>query len=274
MPSRQAMALAVERLAKYVVALERAMRVPGADSGNSIDTPALGVLLALQIFGPLRPSTLAELLTLRSGTTSKRIERLERGSMVARRLGAVSGDRRGVLVEIQEPGRREIERIELTAIELGPELLDALAPLVVEPRDTDAGSAGPSVLAALFRFVSLIDQTVERAIRGNDLLHPSDPRPLLLLADLDRNGPRSPGSIVGLIDRSRSASHRLVTQMTAQHLVAATTPTASRRRPMVGIAPDGRLALDAVIDGLSEDLPELQPAIAELVGSLHLARRC
>jgi hypothetical protein len=43
---------------------------------------------------------------------------------------------------------------------------------------------------------------------------------------------------------------------------------------MVGIAPDGRLALDAVIDGLSEDLPELQPAVAELVGSLHLARRC
>jgi DNA-binding MarR family transcriptional regulator len=274
-PFRRDLSLAVEELARYVVALERAMGDPRQPGGGVVDTPGLGVLLALQIFGPLRPSTLAELLAMRSGTTSKRIERLERASFVARKVGVVPEDRRGVIVEIQEGGRLEIDRIERVALAMGVDLLRALQPLTVERpaiATAPAEPQAPPVLTALFRFVSLIDHTVIRAVGDHDLLHPSDPRPLLLLADLDRNGPRPPGSIPALLDRSRSATHRMVSQLAAESLIATTTPTAAQPRPLTCIAPNGHRALQSVLTALDEDLPSLQPAIGDLTGSLTSSR--
>lgn len=258
---------AVEQLARYVVLLERVIAPPSPQAGGVTDTPGLGLLLALEIFGPLRPSTLAALGNMRSGTTSKRIERLERASLVTRRLGAVPGDRRGVMVEIADAGRTELARIERAALETGGELLAALQPLTLASTDPVATPADPQdhpVLAALFRFVSLIDHTVIRSIGDDDLLHPTDPRPLLLLVDLERHGPRTASSIPGLLDRSRSATHRLVGRMTAARLIGPTEPVAGSTSALKGITPSGRRALQAVIDALREDLPSLQPAIGEL----------
>ncbi len=67
-------AAAIEQLALYVVALERAIASPSRPDSGVTDTPGLGVLMALELFGPMRPKTLAELLNMHSGTTSKRIE--------------------------------------------------------------------------------------------------------------------------------------------------------------------------------------------------------
>jgi DNA-binding MarR family transcriptional regulator len=265
---------AVEQLARYVVLLERAIAPPSPQARGVTDTPGLGVLLALEIFGPLRPSTVAELGNMRSGTTSKRIERLERASLVTRRLGAVPGDRRGVVVEITDAGRTELARIERVALETGAELLAALQPLTLAPTDSAAASGDPPgypVLAALFRFVSLIDHTVLRAVGDHDLLHPTDPRPLLLLVDLERHGPRAAGSMPGLLDRSRSATHRLVGRMTDERLVEATEPLAGSPRGLTAITESGRGVLRSVVDALGEDLPSLQPAIGELTRALTTA---
>lgn len=264
-------AAAVEQLALYVVALERAIASSSRPDGGVTDTPGLGVLMALEIFGPLRPRTLAELLNMRSGTASKRIERLVRASLVDRRRSVVPGDRRGVVVEIRDAGRLELSRIERVTLAMGGGLLRALQPLRLPQPATPAASADPErypALGALFRFVSLIDQSIIRAVGDHDLLHPADPRSLLLLVDLDRNGPRPAGSVPGLVDRSRSATSRLLSQMTAASLIDTTPPTAGAPGGLTCISADGQRALQSVIVALSEDLVSLQPAIGDLVRAL------
>jgi DNA-binding MarR family transcriptional regulator len=265
------LAAAFEQLVLYVVALERAIASPSQPDGGVTDTPGLGLLIALEVRGPLRPSTLAELSHMRSGTTSKRIERLVRASLVERRLGVVPGDRRGAVVEIRDAGRLELARVERVTLEMGAGLLRALELLILPQPAAPAASADPGrypALHALFRFVSLVDQSVIRAVGDHDLLHPSEPRPLLLLVDLDRNGPRPAGSIPGLLDRSRSATSRLLRQMTAANLIDTTPPTAAEPRGLICISADGRRAVQSVIAALSEDLLSLQPAIGDLVGAL------
>jgi DNA-binding MarR family transcriptional regulator len=116
--------------------------------------------------------------------------------------------------------------------------------------------------------VSLLDHSVLRAVGRYEVLHPSDPRPLLVLADLERNGPCTPGSIPALVDRSRSATHRLVRRMSAAGLVTNAAPRAVGRGPMVGITREGSAAFGSVLDALAEDLPALQPAIAAMARSL------
>jgi DNA-binding MarR family transcriptional regulator len=264
-------AAAVEQLTLYVVALERAIASPSRPDGGVTDTPGLGVLMALELFGPLRPRTLAELLNMRSGTTSKRIERLVRASFVDRRRSVIPGDRRSVVVEIRDAGRLELARIERLTLAMGAGLLRALQLLRHTQPATPAASADPEgypALGALFRFVSLVDQSVIRAVGDHDLLHPSDPRPLLLLVDLDRNGPRPAGSVPGLVDRSRSATSRLLSQMTAASLIDTTPPTAGAPGGLTCISADGQRALQSVIVALSEDLVSLQPAIGDLVRAL------
>lgn len=274
---REELTRAIEELARYVVALEAGIGSSGGSaSGAVIDTPALGVLLALDLFGSLRPSALAQLLAMHSGTTTKRIDRLERAGLVSRATRPVPGDRRGVVVEITDAGRHEIARVEEVAVTMGDELRLALRPLMAATAETGAGPAlvgTAPVLAGLLRFVSLLDQSAIRGIGAHHVLHPSDPRPLLLLADLDRNGPRPPGSLPALIDRSRTATHRLVRRMADDGLVATAAVPGPGSRALVRVSPRGRRVLGAVLTALDDDMADIGPALAELVAALDASVR-
>jgi DNA-binding MarR family transcriptional regulator len=66
------------------------------------------LLLALDNDGPLRPTAVQELTGLSSGGVTKLVERLEAKGLVARKTGAIDGDRRGVLVELTRRGRNTV----------------------------------------------------------------------------------------------------------------------------------------------------------------------
>lgn len=66
------------------------------------------LLFALDNDGPLRPTAVQELTGLSSGGVTKLVERLEAKGLVARKTGAIDGDRRGVLVELTRRGRNTV----------------------------------------------------------------------------------------------------------------------------------------------------------------------
>jgi DNA-binding MarR family transcriptional regulator len=69
---------------------------------------AATLLFALDNDGPLRPTVVQELTGLSSGGVTKLVERLEQRGLVARKTGAIEGDRRGVLVELTRRGRNAV----------------------------------------------------------------------------------------------------------------------------------------------------------------------
>lgn len=69
---------------------------------------AATLLFALDNDGPLRPTVIQELTGLSSGGVTKLVERLEQKGLVARKTGAIDGDRRGVLVELTRRGRNAV----------------------------------------------------------------------------------------------------------------------------------------------------------------------
>lgn len=87
-------------------AAERAVR----DADVATDLSAT-LLFALDNDGPLRPTLIQELTGLSSGGVTKLVERLEQKGLVARKTGAIDGDRRGVLVELTRRGRSSVRSI-------------------------------------------------------------------------------------------------------------------------------------------------------------------
>lgn len=66
------------------------------------------LLFALDDQGAMRPTAIQELTGLSSGGVTKLVERLEQKGLVARKTGAIDGDRRGVLVELTRRGRNAV----------------------------------------------------------------------------------------------------------------------------------------------------------------------
>jgi hypothetical protein len=64
-----------------------------------------------------------------------------------------------------------------------------------------------------FRFVALADASTLDVVADIEVLHPSDPRGILLLTNLDLEGSTTLSEIAVLIHRSRSTANELVSQM-------------------------------------------------------------
>lgn len=94
-------------LARLNLALSTAAARAAKDPDLASIQPIL-VLFALDMDGPMRPTGIQELTGLSSGGVTKLVERLEQKGLVSRKAGAVSDDRRGVLVELTRRGRNTV----------------------------------------------------------------------------------------------------------------------------------------------------------------------
>ncbi len=94
-------------MARLNLALSTAAARAAKDPDVAGSQPVL-VLFALDMDGPMRPTGIQELTGLSSGGVTKLVERLEEKGLVARKTGAVSDDRRGVLVELTRRGRSTV----------------------------------------------------------------------------------------------------------------------------------------------------------------------
>jgi DNA-binding MarR family transcriptional regulator len=280
----------LNELCRLVIRLEGRMAegLPAADGTIVLDTPAVGVLMGLQMFGALRPAALAAVLAMSSGGTTKRIDRLEARGLVSRRLGAVPDDRRAVLIEITDVGRGGLAAFERLVVSEAPGWVDALAPLTTaggsagaatSPATTleDGAPATPPATTALFHLVGAIDQAVIEAVGDLELLHPSDPRPLLLLSELDLAGPLRVGEAATLIGRSRVSTNALLADLIAMGLLRRGPGAGGRagrgdhRNVLATITPKGRGALRRVCDSLEAWAPMLRPLADAFVGAVDPA---
>jgi DNA-binding MarR family transcriptional regulator len=94
-------------LAEFGDEVGRAMESGGGHPDLIANTPIL-VLASIDLHGPQRPSALQAVTGMSSGGLSKLLDRMEEMGVVRRHPGGVSGDRRGVLVELTGQGREQL----------------------------------------------------------------------------------------------------------------------------------------------------------------------
>lgn len=276
--------LVLNRLCHLVVAMERDMARARDAAGRALDLPMLGVLVSTDLLGPLRPGGIAEAIGMSSGGTTKLVDRLERAGYVTRSHGMVEHDRRAVVVTITDRGRDAVQTFERVVVGLAPalvEALDALLGQVDEPggeaprpasSDAAATPAGP-VLAQMLRFVAMADAPLWAAAGDVVVLQPSDPRGLLVLAELDLRGPLRVGEVQELVDRSRGSTSALIAELSARGFVAREQDPADGRTARVRLTSKGRAAIRRMAAGLADELDALRPAMVDLARELRSASR-
>jgi DNA-binding MarR family transcriptional regulator len=107
-PSNHAAARLLLLMAEFGDTVGRAMTARGGHPDLVSNTPIL-VLASIELHGPQRPGSLQEVTGLSSGGLSKLLDRMEGLGVVRRDRGAVSGDRRGVLVGLTDRGREQLQ---------------------------------------------------------------------------------------------------------------------------------------------------------------------
>jgi DNA-binding MarR family transcriptional regulator len=279
----------LNRLCHLMVALERAIGDAPDDAGRrlGLDMPGLAVLVSLDLFGELRPSSVAELLGGTSSMVTKVLGRLERAGYVDRRLGCFPDDRRAVAVRVSDGGRKAIGVCDRELAALSVDLLAAMAAVNFGAQANRQGvasdeplpgerppSTGPG-LAEFLRFVVEIDKPILATVGQLDSLHPADPRGLLVLSELDLHGPIRVGALPRLIDRSRNASERVVQHLEADGLVERVPGNVpgDRRAVVVEVTAVGRAVVRGVVAAIAAHLPELRPSMAALALALSGERQ-
>jgi DNA-binding MarR family transcriptional regulator len=279
----------LNQLCHLMVAFERAIGAAPDGSGGELDLdmPELAVLVSLDLFGEMRPTTLAQLLGGTTSMANKVLGRLEREGLLVRHLGVDPQDRRAVTVEIADRGRHAIEVCEHILTELSLDLLAAMA--AVEFRAPATGqheqreqqvpgdrppSTGPG-LAEFLRFVVEIDKPILSTVGSLEPLHPADPRGLLLLSELDLRGPLRIGAVPAVIDRSRNAAHRLCTNLEAAGFVTRVQGAvpSDGRGVVVELTDLGRAILRGVVAAITAHLGELRPCMISLSRALSGERQ-
>jgi DNA-binding MarR family transcriptional regulator len=275
-------------LCRLVIDFE-AQLVTGLALGSdtiTLDTPGLGALVSIDVFGALRPGAVAVVLGMSSGGTTKVLQRLEAAGLVLRRLDSVPGDRRGVVIELTDAGRTAIRGTEAILIEqasrwaealtpfASPTPTDASAPAVPADLDASPGVAGPAV-AALFHLVGAIDQVVIENVDDIAALHPADPRGLLLLTELDLSGPLPVGAVATLIGRSRASTNALLSALDASGMVERSPHAegSDRRLVLARITSKGRRLLVGLTTAFTSKGPELRPLVDSYLAVLAPAAR-
>jgi len=264
---------------RLVIDMERAMQGEGSHAPAerwSLSTPELGILLALDQFGALRPGTISELGGFTSGATSKMIGRLEREGLLVRIPGASTSDRRAVEVRVTDRGREALQVFEQVVIELADDVLRSFEP-VLSPTEVHGPVAGGqpahpvgppgvvgSVLAQLYRFLSVIDGFVLEVVSDIAVLHPGDPRGILLLAELDRVGSMRVGDVGPLVGRSRASATSLVDRLEEQGLLRRLPGEQDGRTVRLELTSVGRAVIRGVMAAIEAGLPALRPVMAEL----------
>ena len=270
----------LNRLCHLMVAFERAIGREADDPDRSpgLEMPGLAVLVSLDLFGDLRPTSIAELLGGTTSMTTKVLGRLERAGYLVRRLGSIPEDRRAVTVSLSRQGRLAIAACERVLAELSVDLLAAMivvdvgssADVPTQTRDEELpGQRPPSTGAALaefLRFVVEIDKPLLATVGGLDSLHPGDPRGLLILSELDLRGPIRIGALPGLVDRSRNTAIRLVRDLQKDGLVRRSIGTGAgdRRAVVLELTTVGRAVIRGAVAAVTAHLSEMGPSMKSL----------
>jgi DNA-binding MarR family transcriptional regulator len=244
--------------------------------------PGLAVLVSLDLYGPLRPATIASLLGGTSTMTTKVVGRLERLGTVTRVHGAVPDDRRAVVVSLTDDGREAIRSCERALAALGLDLLASIAAVSlrnagddeIDPSTVDIpGMPQPATspaLAEFLRCVVEVDKPLLATVGEIEPLHPADPRGLLLLSELDLRGPLRVGAVSALIDRSRGAADRLILGLANAGLVVRNSdePSDDRRAVTVELTAVGRAVIRGAVAAVTTHLPQLRPALVSFSRAL------
>lgn len=271
--------LMVNRLCHLMIDLEATIGdgPRAAPDAPDLDTPMLGVLVALDLFGPLRPGEVGALIGLPSPAVTKLAARLEHAGHLTRSTGTVPGDRRAVVLELTASGRAALSRCNDVVGDLGMDLVAALAatdphlpsdPTVEPSLDEPPGppvTTAPA-LAELFRFVAEIDRPIHETVGHLENLNPADPRGLLLLSEIHLRGPVRTGAVPDLIDRSAGTARRLVDDLIALGLVervAGTVPE-DRRAVVIDLTPVGRALIRGAVAAIAAHMPTIRPAAIAL----------
>lgn len=272
--------LMVNRLCHLMVDLEATIGEGprAAPDAPGIDTPMLGVLVAVDLFGTMRPGEVGALIGLPSPTVTKLAARLEHAGYLTRSTGTVPGDRRAVVLELTASGRAALACCNDVVGDLGMDLVAALA--ATDPNLPSDPSVGPSLdelpggqpvttapaLAELFRFVAEIDRPIHETVGHLENLNPADPRGLLLLSEIHLRGPVRTGAVPDLIDRSLGTARRLVEDLVALGLVervAGTVPE-DRRAVVIDLTPVGRALIRGAVAAIAAHMPTIRPAAIAL----------
>lgn len=270
----------LNQLCHLMVAFERSIRnaVDGSGRELDLDMPELAVLVSLDLFGEMRPTTVAELLGGTTSMATKVLGRLEHDELLTRHLGRVPEDRRAVTVEISDRGREAIEVCHGILAELSIDLLAAMAavqfrvgpgvPSAVLDQEVPGErppSTGPG-LAEFLRFVVAIDEPILATVGALDPLHPADPRGLLILSELDLRGPMRIGAIPALIDRSRSSARRLCVSLQVAGFIEPVSGTVPGDARAVLLQPTdvGRALLRGVVAAITAHLDDMRPSMIAL----------
>ena len=275
----------LNRACQFAIAFETAVGdgVGAVDPPLGLDAPRVGVLIALDLFGPMRPTAIGSLIGMPSGSTSKLVDRLERRDLVSRRRSPEQDDRRAIEVVLTDAGRDALVVCDRVVADLSIDLLAALvavdlkgpsdsyiAPLSPVVPGSEVISSGPA-MAELFRFIAELDRPLTTTVGDLTFLHPADPRGVLVLSEIHLRGPIRLGDLPALIDRSRGASARLVTKLTDAGLVVQPVGTVpeDRRIVVIELTPVGTALIRGVIAAVAAHLPTIRPTI---VGSCERSR--
>lgn len=265
--TRSALEVFSRAFCRAVIAFEHRLRTAPDGTASAADTPGLGVLVALDAFGPLRPVTITGLLGMTTGGATKVVDRLERRGLVQRHEGAVPGDRRAVVVGITDAGRRAIASADRELRALAGDMADAITALL-GPGPTPAPAPSGAAVTALYGFFGPADAAVVEAIDGSDVLKPGDPRGVLVLLEVAHGGPLALNAVPPLIDRSRAATHRLVAALVREGLVARQTAPHDRRLVRLAASEHGRVVATRILDSLGRHRPAWEPPAATLAAAL------
>jgi DNA-binding MarR family transcriptional regulator len=91
--------------------LELSAAIHDAVGADLASNAAVVTLSLLDLEGPKRPGELQLATGLSSGGVSKLLDRMEGQDLIARKIGSIPEDRRGVIVSITAEGRLAAERI-------------------------------------------------------------------------------------------------------------------------------------------------------------------
>jgi DNA-binding MarR family transcriptional regulator len=240
------------------------------------ETAEVGVLLVLTQRQPLRPREVSELSGLSSGGTSKLLDRMESSGLIERTYGELREDRRGVTIRITDEGRTAVEVAEGLIRGIARDLVTVLRALLeLEPATSPpsrARSAPPdrptgSILEPLFEFITIVDFSIIGVIGPDPLLHPRDPRPLLVLIEAAAPQGLALSAVAELIGRSPSAASALVSHLEADGLVTRHRGSVPGDKRLVTVRPTpaGQRLLQKIVDALAAALPAAAPVAERLV---------
>jgi DNA-binding MarR family transcriptional regulator len=232
--------------------------------------PGLNGSLALALLdrtGQARPSELAEATSLGSGGLTLLLDRLEQGGLVARDRDPGLPDRRAVVVHLTDAGRGVLSEVEQVVLEASEGLANWLQELgrdAGSTRDVDPGDP-PEVLVALLEMVRHLDTAALTVVSPDGPLDPADPRGMLLLLEMCRQGELPLADVPGLVGRSRGTCHRLLRRLEQAGISERARVPGAGSRVVVRPTPEGRLVGRRFMAEVVDRLPAMAPAIEGFV---------